>query len=826
MSLHRWLKLAGVAFVTVLTTAGVRSQVVEPRAPSAEQRGASPEPRLLNQYCAGCHNDRLKTGGFSIEGLDVDRVAANADEWEKVAGRLKRRVMPPLGVRRPDEATYEQLTTWLEGKLDAAAASHPNPGQPVLHRLNRAEYANAIRDLLGLNVDVAALLPPDDAAYGFDNVADALGSSPALLQAYLGAARKISTIAVGDPRVGVDRDTYSTRQDLSQDQHVEGLPLGTQGGLVATHTFPVDGDYEFQLRLWRTNLSAMRGLQDPHQVEITLDGERILLATIGGDADLVSLQKNPTAISDEIEATRLHVRVPVKAGTRTVAAAFLEEAPWTLETARLQPFIRDFNSPFAAEGAPHVQTLSVEGPYNVKPTDRPPSAKLFVCRPSLSRRSSPGMRVSEGGSLGETACARRIVAAVGRRAYRRPLTQPEVDGLMGFYGTARKGGSFNAGVEFALRRILASPSFVFRPENEPASVAAGTAYRIGDYELASRLSFFLWSSIPDNELLRVAGTGTLSKPDALRAQVRRMLGDPKSSSFVENFAGQWLQLRNLRGIVPNPETFPDFDDNLRQAFRTEAEMFFDSVVHEDRSVLDLMTADDTFANERLAKHYGVPGVFGSYFRRVRLTDDSRRGLLGKGAVLMVTSHATTTSPVLRGKFVLDNLLGAPPPPPLPNVPALEEPKPGEAPKTMRAQMEQHRSNPVCANCHKTMDPIGFALENFDVDGSWRSANLGGIALDTTDVLADGTAIDGVAGLRAAILKRPEVFVQTLSGKLLLYAVGRGLSAGDMPAVRAIVRNARADHYRFSSIVMGIVTSVPFQMRMKSPDSVAAGFSRP
>jgi hypothetical protein len=796
MLLHRWVKASVALFALTTATVGVRSQT--------PARAENPESRLIDQYCVTCHNNRLKTGGLTLEGLDVDRVAGDRATWEKVVTKLQLRVMPPLGARRPDEAAYEQLTSWLEGQLDAAALAHPNPGLPVLHRLNRAEYANAIRDLLGLDVDVAALLPPDDAAYGFDNVADALGSSPALLQAYLGAARKISVIAVGDPRVGVNRDTYATRQDLSQDQHIDGLPLGTQGGLIATHTFPVDGEYEFQLRMWRTNLSAMRGLQDPHQVEVTLDGQRILLATIGGDDDLVKLQKNPTATSDEIEATRLHVRVHVAAGARTVAAAVLEETPWTLETARLQPFTRDFNSPFAAEGAPHVQTLSVEGPYGVAPTSQPPAAKLLVCKPSTAS--------SEGG------CARRIVTTVGRRAYRRPLTQAESDGLMGFYNIGRKDAFFNAGIEFALRRILASPSFVFRPEREAPGVPVGAPYRISDYELASRLSFFLWSSIPDDELLRVAGTGTLSKRDVLHAQVRRMLADPRSAALVTNFAGQWLQLRNLRGIVPNPETFPDFDDNLRQAFRAEAEMFFDSIVHDDRSVLDLLTADDTFVNERLARHYGIPNVFGSYFRRVHLADDSRKGLLGKGAVLMVTSHATTTSPVLRGKWVLDNLLGAPPPPPLPNVPALEEPRPGQAPKTMRAQMEQHRGNPVCAGCHKTMDPIGFALENFDVDGSWRTANVGGIALDTADVLPDGTRIDGVAGLRAALVRRPDVFVRTLTAKLLLYALGRGLTADDMPAVRAIVRNAHGEDDRFSSIVFGIVDSVPFRMRMKEPRS--------
>src|SRR5215470_6837370 len=460
---------------------------------SAVDARAAVDPQTkstIDQYCVTCHNARLKTGGLVLETTALDRVAEDPTTWEKVVRKVRLGVMPPLGARRPDRATYDHTISWLEGELDAPVATHPHPGRPVLHRLNRAEYANAIRDLLGLHVDVAALLPPDDSAYGFDNVADVLGSSPALLQAYLGAARKISTIAVGDPRVGVNRDTYSARQDLSQDQHLEGLPLGTQGGLVATHTFPVDGEYEFQLRLWRTNLSAMRGLQDPHQVEITLDGQRILLATVGGDDDLVKLQKNPTATSDEIEATRLHVRVPVKAGTRTVGAAFLEETPWTLETARLQPFVRDFNSPFAAEGAPHVQTLSVEGPYNVSPTNQPPAAKLFVCRPSLSRRSSSGAQPSEGGQASEDGCARRIITTIGRRAYRRPLTPAEIDGLISFYNTARKDVSFNAGVEFALRRILASPSFVFRPEHEPERIAPGTPYRITDYELASRLSFF------------------------------------------------------------------------------------------------------------------------------------------------------------------------------------------------------------------------------------------------------------------------------------------------------------------------------------------------
>jgi mono/diheme cytochrome c family protein len=781
--------LAAFATFALLSAVDVRAAV------DSQTRDA------LDQYCVTCHNARLKTGGLVLDTASLERVAADPATWEQVVRKLRLGVMPPLGARRPDGATYDRMISWLEGELDAVAVAHPSPGRPVLHRLNRAEYANAVRDLLGLHVDVSALLPPDDSAYGFDNVADVLGSSPALLQAYLGAARKISTIAVGDARVGVNRDTYTARQDLSQDRHLEGLPPGTQGGLVATHTFPVDGDYEFQLRLWRTNLSAMRGLQDPHQVEIAVDGERILLATIGGDDDLVHLQQNPTATSDDVEAKRLRVRVHVKAGARTVTAAFLEETPWTLETMRLQPFLRDFSNPFAAEGAPHVQSLSVQGPYNVAPTNRPPAAKLFVCRPAAQ--------------LGEAACARRVLTAVARRAYRRPLEPSELDGLIGFYSEGRRsGGSFDAGIEFALRRVLASPSFVFRPERELESIPVGTPYRVGDYELASRLSFFLWSSIPDDELLRVAGTGTLSKPEILRAQVQRMLGDSKSAALVENFAGQWLQLRNLRGITPNPETYPDFDDNLRQAFRTEAEMFFASVIRENRSVLDLMTANDTFVNERLAKQYGIPYVFGSYFRRVTLADDARRGLLGKGAVLLVTSHATTTSPVRRGKFILENILGSPPPPPPPDVPALKEPAPGAAPRTMREQMEQHRTIPGCAGCHKTMDPLGFALENFDLDASWRTKNTGGFALDASDVLPDGTRIDGVVGLRQALLKRPDVFVQTLTEKLFVYAVGRGLTPEDMPAVRGMVRNARGENYRFSSLVTAIVSSVPFQMRVR------------
>jgi hypothetical protein len=773
--------------------------------PRAEAAAPGPESDVehatLQQYCYTCHNQRLKTAGLSLEGLDTEHVDRDAETWEKVVRKVRLGVMPPEGARRPDRATYDRLIDGLEVSLDRAAVAHPHAGRPLLHRLNRSEYANAIRDLFGLDVDVSSLLPPDDAAYGFDNVADALGSSPALMQAYLAAARKISLVVAGAAQVAPSSETYSVRQDLSQDQHLEGLPLGTVGGLRARHAFPADGEYEFQVRLFRTNLNAMRGLEDEHRVELALDGQRIFVATVGGEADLIALQKNPTTTSDGIEATRLRVRRFVAAGQREIGAAFLDETSPVLKTNRLQRFLRDFN-PYDAEGAPHVKAITITGPFNAAPSSQGSPFLRSVCWPASAQDETP--------------CARRIFSTIGRRAFRRPLSAQESGDLLQFYQRGRSDGTFATGVELALRRMLSSPSFVFRPERELSGAPAGSPFRITDYELASRLSFFLWSSIPDEELLRLAATGRLHTPDVLSQQVRRLLADSRSDALVTNFAGQWLQLRNLRGIVPNSDLFPDFDDNLRQAFRREAELFFGSVVGEDRNVVDLMTADYTFLNERLARHYGVPGVLGSQFRRVQLSDDARRGLLGKGAVLLVTSHANTTSPVLRGKWVLDNILGSPPPPPPPDVPALKEPEPGAAPRTMREQMEQHRSNPTCAACHKRMDPIGFALERFDVVGTWRTSADGGIAINTADTLANGVRVDGVADLRRALLERPTVFVQTLTEKLLVYALGRGLTYEDMPVVRQIVRGAAAHDCRFSSLITGIVSSVPFQMKDVQP----------
>ena len=761
---------------------------------------------LLNQYCVTCHNQRARTAGLLLDSADLNRIPEHAELWEKVILKLQLGMMPPQGMPRPEAAATRGLVSFLQTTIDQAAAAHPQPGRPLVHRLNRTEYTNAIHDLLGVDVDAAAWLPPDDAAYGFDNVAEALGTSPALLQACLTAARRISAIAVGDPEIGAGGTTYSVRQDLSQDHHLDGLPLGTIGGIALQHPFPLDGYYDFQIRLYRTNLDTTRGLEEPHQVELALDGARVLLASIGGADDLQALQKNTTDTSNRIEATRLRARVFVKAGQRDVTAAFLEETPAMLSTRRLEGFVRDFNT-YDAEGAPHIKSVTIRGPFEPKGTAKP-IGKVFVCRPA--------------NAADETPCARKIVSTLTRRAYRRTPSQHEIADLLSFYQRGRIGGTFESGIDLALRRMLAAPSFVFRAEDEAPQARPGTAYAISDFDLASRLSFFLWSSIPDDELLDLAGKGRLSQPEVLGQQVRRMLADARSERLVSNFSGQWLELRNLPRIVPDPELFPDFDDNLRQAFRSEAELFFGSIVREDRNVLDLLRAEDTFVNERLARQYGIPGVLGSNFRRVHVTDEARRGLLGKGALLMVTSHANSTSPVLRGKWVMENILGAPVPAPPPDVPALPEAAPGAAPRTMREQMELHRANPVCAGCHKNFDPLGFALENFNVEGSWRTANEGGVPLDTSVTLADGTKIRGAAGLNEYLAQHSDLFVQTLTQKLMVYAIGRGLTYEDMPVIRQILHEAQGRDYRFSALVSGIVRSLPFRMRMKAaPEQAAA-----
>jgi hypothetical protein len=763
-------------------------------------QSTSPQRAVLEKYCVTCHSQTAKDKGLvpvALDRLDLAHVGSDAEIWEKVVRKVSAGVMPPPGAPHPDRAASEGLTTWLTTELDRASLANPNPGRAPLHRLNRTEYANAIRDLLDLEIDSASLLPADDSAYGFDNIADALGLSPSLQERYVSAAMKISAMAVGDPRVNADGATYRIKQDVSQDQHIEGLPIGTVGGTEVRHNFPLDGEYVFQAKLYRTNLNIMRGLESAHQVELAVDGERVLIASVGGPVDLDALFQKPTDTGDAVDA-RLRVRVPVKAGPHVVTVTFLQESQ-IAGPGRLQHYIRSSVDNFDWSGQPHIQTLAINGPFaSTGMGDTPSRRRIFTCVPANARA--------------EAACAKQILSALARRAYRQPITDTDLQRIMNFYESGRASketGGFDAGIRTALQRILASPQFIFRIERDPAP---GPARHIGDYELASRLSFFLWSTIPDDRLLQLAGAGKLSQPAVLESEVRRMLADPRSRALVDNFAGQWLRIRNLSIVSPNSDLFPDFDDNLRQAFRRETEMLFDSIIREDRNVLDLMTADYTFVNERLARQYGISGIYGSQFRRVPVTDPARRGLLGQGSFLAVTSHAERTSPVLRGKWVLENILGLPVPPPPPNVPPLKERANGEKPRTMREQMAEHRADPACASCHKIMDSIGFALENFDAVGAWRSMDADA-PVDASGDLADGTHVNGVVELRAALLKKPDLFIGTMTEKLMTYALGRGIDYRDMPAVRTIVRDSGRDGYKFSSLVLGVVRSLPFQMKM-------------
>jgi mono/diheme cytochrome c family protein len=802
--LHVARCVSALAVVWMVAAGWVMLGAAEAQRPASAAPGAaglqvrddvSTHQATVDKYCVSCHNPRVKAGGLVLESASLLRAGTAATAWEDVVRKLRTRTMPPQGAPRPDEPTYDGLAAWLESELDRAAAATPNPGRPLIKRLNRTEYGNAIRDLLGLDVNVASLLPPDDSAFGFDNISDLLGVSPALLERYLVAADRLSALAVGAP-VAAGSDTFRVRQDRSQDQHIDGLPLGTVGGLVVNHTFPLDGEYKFSLELYRTNLEAIRGLEHPHQIEITIDGARVFLGTVGGDAER-DAEGSVTDRMDAIDA-RLQARVPVKAGPHAVGATFVRKIGGG--TQRLRPFLRSSAGTYDSTGRPHIETLTIAGPFNpTGPGDTPSRRRVFSCRPQKAAE--------------EESCARAIIGTLSRRAFRRAVSSAELTRLLSFYRSGRTKGSFDDGVQMALRRILASPSFVFRVEDDPASAAPGTIHRLGDEALASRLSFFLWSSIPDDGLLEAAARGQLKTPAVVEQQVRRMLADPRSAALVQNFAGQWLHIRNLRNIVPNHDEFPDFDDTLREAFRREMELFFESIMREDRSVLDLLTADHTFINERLAKHYGIANVYGSHFRRVTLTEDARRGLLGKGSLLMVTSHADRTAPVLRGKWILENVLGAPPPPPPGPVPPLEGAS-ASKPRTLRERMEMHRVSPSCSGCHKVMDPIGFALENYDAVGTWRTHD-GALPIDASGQLADGTKVDGVVALREVLVSRSDLFYRTFAEKLLTYALGRGLQSYDMPVVRAIVRDAARQNHRFSAYITGVVKSAPFQMRMSA-----------
>ena len=751
----------------------------------------------VDRYCVTCHNDRLKTGGLSLQTLDLARAGERNDVWEKVVRKVGTGAMPPAGVPRPDEATARSFVTSLETALDAAAAAHPNPGRPVLHRLNRTEYANTIRDLLALDIDVTALLPPDEISHGFDNLGDALGVSAQLLERYLSVADTVSAIAVGDPRIPPGSETFVPRGDSHQRDHVEGLPLGTRGGLLINRTFPLDGEYEFSAKLYRTNNGFTRGLAAAHGVEFSVDGVRVFATTVGGREDWATLLANP-ASADSFDL-RLKARVPVKAGPHAIGVTFVEKTGARNPTV-LRPTYGDIDA-VESDGIPKIDSAMIAGPFNpTGPGDTPSRRRIFYL-PAI-------------GPADERRCATTIVSTIARRAFRRPVTAAETRQLMIFYDQARTGrGTFDAGVQLVLRRILADPMFLFRAERDPAGAAPGKVYRVSDLELASRLSFFLWSSMPDDELLQLAADRKLSAPAVFTAQVKRMLADARAQALVTNFAGQWLQLRNLTRVAPDPMEFPDFDDTLRQSFRRETELLFETIMREDRSVLDLLTADYTFVNERLARHYGIPSVRGSQFRKIAVTDVARRGLLGHGSILTVTSQPNRTSPVKRGKWVLENLMGAPPPPPPPNVPVLEEKQDPNRPQTMKARMEEHRASPACANCHRLMDPIGLAMENFDAVGAWRTRD-NRVPIDASTALVDGTRLNGVVELREALLKRPEIFLRTMTENLLTYALGREVTAPDMPTVRGILRGASASDFHFSSLISGIVNSSPFRMRAK------------
>ncbi|HEX4277203.1 MAG TPA: DUF1592 domain-containing protein [Bryobacteraceae bacterium] len=760
---------------------------------------------LLDKYCVTCHSDKLKTGGLSLQSADLAKVPENAEIWEKVIQKLRVEAMPPQGMPRPDKATLSVFAASLENAIDKTAATRPNPGHSALHRLNRSEYANAIRDLLALDVDTTTLLPPDDESYGFDNIADVLKTSPSLLERYMSASWNISRLAVGDPSIGATSAVYRARADLSQNEHIDGLPLGTRGGIIVRHNFPLDGEYVIKVRLWRVTADMIRGLEEQHQLEIAVDGMRAKLAKIGGPEDQHLSETNSGASVIDIDG-RLTVRVPVKAGPRTVTATFLSAIESEAQDDNiLKPFIRSNYDVLDYRGEPVVDRITIEGPLQATGSgDTPSRRKVFSCHPADSAEELP--------------CAKKIITALARRAYRRPVNDNDLETLIGFYQLGRNGGNFEMGIEAAIQRILASPEFIFRFEPDPSNATSDQPYRISDLELASRLSFFLWSSIPDEQLLTVASQGKLKDPVVLEQQVRRMLADKKSETLVTNFADQWLYLRNLKNIQPDFQTFPDFDDNLRQAMKRETELFFGSIISDNRSVMDLLNADYTFVNERLARHYGIPNIYGTDFRRVAITDENRRGLLGQGSILTVTSMPNRTSPVNRGKWILTNLLGNPPNPPPPNVPVLKDNEAGAKKLSLRERMEAHRADSTCAGCHKVMDPLGFSLENFDAVGRWR-INDDGSPIDPSGTLFNGAKVNGPIALRNMLLANPDVFAKVLTEKLMTYALGRGVEYTDMPTVREILSEAGKNDYRFASIVLGIVKSTPFEMKEKAVGQV-------
>ena len=813
-----------VVLIAALAASGrpqiAAAQTPEPTAPaSAESTRAA-----LDRFCVRCHNDRLRTAGLALDAHDLAHVGADAETWERVIVKLRARTMPPAGSPRPAEATYRAVASWLETEIDTVALARPDPGRgETFHRLNRAEYHAAVRDLLAVDIDVAALLPADDTyEHGFDNNGDVLSISPDLVARYLSAARRISRLAVGIPPVGPAVATYRVHPALLQDDRQDDrLSFGSRGGIAIPHYFPVDGEYTIRIRLHRNFSDYILGFSAPQELDVRVDGALVTRFEVG-DADAVG-QMAPLSFAGNIAGdpeweyymntgdAHLEVRFPARAGRRTVGVSFVRRfaEPEGVLQPRNRGYGRFVDERYDENAA--VEQVAIGGPYAVEgPGDTPSRRAIFACLPAGNATADE-----------EEACAGRILGKLARRAYRRPVDDTDIGALLDFFRAGRRDGGFDDGIQFALERMLVDPEFLFRIEHDPVDAAPGAPYRLDDLDLASRLSFFLWSSIPDDELLAAAADGRLDDPAELERQTRRLLGDDRSRALVDNFASQWLRLRNLESQERESADYPEFDENLREAFRRETELFVESNIREDRSLLELLSANYTFVNERLARHYGIAGVYGDRFRRVTLdAEHPRGGLLGHGGLLMVTSYPNRTSPVVRGKWLLETILGAPPPEPPPNVPGLPDRGEGGEPASVRERLERHRANPACAGCHAPMDPLGFALENFDAIGTWRAHSEAGLPIDASATMPSGAAFEGPAGLRRVLLSRGEDFAATVTEKLLAYALGRGLEYTDRPAVRRILRAAAADDYRWSSIVLGIVKSTPFQWRRARADAPA------
>ena len=804
------------AFAAASQTASARQVSPAPAAPTSQPAATAPAPdavvaskATVQKYCVSCHNEKVKSGGLTLSTLDLARAAENADAWEHVIRKVRTGAMPPVGRPRPDKAAAGTLVTYLETELDKAAFAQPNPGRLALARLNRAEYRNAIRDLLGLEIDAASMLPNDLAGHGFDNNADALTLSPMLTERYLGAAAKIGQMALARPRGVPTPETFFVPTDRNQNVRVsDDLPLGTRGGTAFRYYFPADGEYLFELRPKEGGAGGgFEGITaEPHQLDIAIDNVKVKTIILGGPDFVPRRGAGAGGAGDYPREDRtkkilelMTFRVPVKAGSHMVQAYFAAKTTAFVEdlfdpSLRREPY-RD------GSGEPRVSSVTITGPQPATATigDTASRRRILTCAPASPK---------------DETCAKKIISTLARRAYRRPVTEDDLQAPMTAYRGAALNGGFEPGIEMAIRSILMSPKFLFRFESQPPKAAANSAYRITDLDLASRLSFFLWSSIPDDELLDLAVKKTLSKPEVLQQQVRRMIADPRSHALVDNFAGQWLHIRNVAVHQPSPESLFHFDDNLRTAFEQETELFFESIMRENRSVLDLLDADYTFLNERLARHYGIDGVRGERFRRVMLPPGSPRGgLIGQGSILMATSYPNRTSPVIRGKWILENVFGAPPPPPPPNVPELKDERDPRKVLPMRERLAAHRANPACAGCHAQMDQLGFSLENFDAIGEWREIYTSGAKVDASAQLPDGSKFNGPAELKKVLMAHSDEFLTTMTEKLMVYALGRGLEAIDAPAVRKIKRDAERDKYRFEALIQGIVTSTPFTMRL-------------